>query len=70
MICVRISDIHSCAHVAMSEPFLNLLHRHALCKEHRGAGVAQIVESDLLQVMLLQKLSKVSGYEVGIVKLA
>ena len=67
---MRISDIHSGTHIAMSEPFLNLLQGHALCKKHRGAGVAQIVESDLLQVMLLQKLSKVSGDEVGIVKLA
>ena len=53
----------------MSEPFLDLLHWHALCKEHRRAGVAKIVESDLLQVMFLQKLSKVSGDEVGIVEL-
>ena len=54
----------------MSEPFLDLLHRHALCKKHRGAGVAKIVEADLLQVMLLQKLSEVSGDEVGIIELA
>ena len=46
-------DIRRGAHIAMSEPFLDLLHRYALCKEHRGAGVAKIVESDLLQVMLL-----------------
>ena len=63
-------DIGGGAHVAMSEPFLDLLHRYALCKEHRGAGVAKIVEADLLQVMLLQQLSEVSGDEVGIVELA
>ena len=53
----------------MSEPFLNLLHRHALCKEHRGAGVAKIVEAYFLQVMLFQQLSEVSGDEVGIIQL-
>ena len=59
-------DICRGAHIAMSEPFLDLLHWHALGEEHRGAGMAKIVEADLLQVMLLQKLSKVSGDEVGI----
>ena len=34
-------DICRCAHVAMSEPFLDLLHWHALGKKHRGAGVAK-----------------------------
>ena len=58
------------AHIAMSEPFLDLLHWHALCEKHRGAGVAKIVEADLLQVVLLQQLSEVSGDEVGIVELA
>ena len=63
-------DIRRGAHIAMSEPFLDLLHRHALGEEHRGAGVAKIVEADLLQVMLLQQLSEVSGDKVGIVQLA
>ena len=61
-------DIGGGAHIVMSEPFPDLLHRHALCKEHRGAGVAKIVESDLLQIMLLQKLSEVLGDKVGIVE--
>ena len=47
-------DIGGGAHIAMSEPFLDLLHWHASGKEHRGAGVAKIVEADLLQVMLLK----------------
>ena len=53
----------------MSEPFLDLLHWNALRKEHRGAGVAKIVEAYFLQIMLLQKLSEVFGDEVGIVEL-
>ena len=40
----------------MSEPFLDLLHWHALCEEHRGAGVAKIVEAELLQVGILSKV--------------
>ena len=48
-------DISRGAHVAMSEPFLDLLHWHALCEEHRGAGVAKIVEADLLQFSLSLK---------------
>ena len=30
-------DIRRGAHVAMSEPFLDLLHGHALREKHRGA---------------------------------
>jgi len=47
-------DVGRGAHIAMSQPFPDLLYRHALCEEHRGAGVAKIVEADLLQVMLLK----------------
>ena len=47
-------DIRRGAHVAMSESFPVLLHGHALGEEHRGAGVAKIVEAYFLQVMLLQ----------------
>ena len=56
-------------HITVSEPFLDLFHWHALCKEHRGAGVAKIVEADLLQVMLLQQLSEVLRDKVGIIEL-
>ena len=47
-------DVGGGAHVAMSEPFLDLLHRHTLCEKHRGAGVAKIVEAHLFQLMLFQ----------------
>ena len=46
-------DVGGGAHIAMSEPFLDLFHWNALGKEHRSAGVAKIVEADLLQIMLL-----------------
>lgn len=45
--------------VVDTEPFLVLLHGHALGEEHRGAVVAQVVEAYLLQLMLFQQLSEV-----------
>ena len=61
-------DVGGSAHIAMSEPFLDLLHGNALGKKYRGAGMAKVVEADLLQIMLLQELSEVSGDEVGIIQ--
>ena len=55
-------NIRRGTHIAMSELFLDLLHRHALGKQYRGAGVAKIVEADLLQVMLLQNFSCVKSF--------
>ena len=63
-------DVGGGAHVAVSEPFLDLLHWHALGKKYRGTGVAQIVETYFLQIMLLQKLSEVLRDKIGIVELA
>ena len=62
-------DIRRGVHIAMSEPFPDLLHWHALGKEHRGAGMAHIVEAYLLQLMLLQQLSEVLGDKIGIIEL-
>ncbi len=51
-------NIRRCAHITMPQPLLNLLHRHALGEQYRCTRVPQIVEADLLQLMLLQKLPK------------
>ena len=70
--CYRVKvaiDIVGGAHIAISEPFPKKIHGHALGEERRGSGVAQIVEADLLQVMIFQKLPEMSGYEVGTVEL-
>ena len=48
-------DIGGGAHIAVSEPFLDLMHRHALCEKHRGTGVAKIVEAYFLQFTLSRK---------------
>ena len=58
-------DVGDGARIAVSEPFPNLLHRYALVREAPGRRRAQVVEADLLQLMLLQMLSRVPGYEVG-----
>ncbi len=57
-------------HATMPEPFVNLLHGHALSDQDRCAKVAQAVEGYLLQVMLLRQLPEVSDDEGGIVQLA
>ena len=35
------ADVGGGAHIAVPEPFLDLLHGHTLGKYHRGAGVAK-----------------------------
>ena len=58
-------DIRRRAHIAVPQPFLNLLHRHALRQQHRRARVSEVVEADLLQIVLFRKndggLSFLSG---------
>ncbi len=46
------------AHVAVTEPFLDLLHRYAVGEHQRRAGVAQIVKAYRSQPVLLQKPPK------------
>ena len=43
-------------YIAVPEPFLNVLQRHAVCVQQRRAAVPKIVKTDLTQSMLLQKL--------------
>ena len=40
--------------VAMSQPLLDQLHLHALRDKERGAGVAQVVEANVLEIILPQ----------------
>lgn len=40
-------DVGGGAHIAVTEPDLDLLHLHAPCKQERGAGMSQVVEADL-----------------------
>ena len=47
-------DVACGGNVAVPEPLLNILQRHAVGIKQSRAGMAQIVEADLLQVMLLK----------------
>ena len=48
-------NIRRRSNVGMPEPFLDLLHRHAVGEHQRRAGVPQIVKADLPQSVLLQE---------------
>ena len=45
-------DVGRGGDVAVTQPFLDLLHGHALFQQQAGAGVAQIVETDLPQAVV------------------
>ena len=45
--------------VAVAKPLLDQLHLHALRYKERSAGVAQIVEADVLEAVLLQNRGNV-----------
>ena len=49
----------------MSQPLLNLLHRHAVHDHQTGTAMAQIVEADVRQTILPEQPFKVFRHEVG-----
>ena len=55
-------DIGGGAHIAISEPFPEPLHRHALCKKYRGAEEAKIMEADTLQIILFRNYFQIRDY--------
>ena len=50
--------------VAVTKPFLNLLHRNTVCQKKRGTAMPQIVKAHPLQAVDLQKLRKRVGQVV------
>ena len=56
-----------CGHldVRVAEPLLHVLQTVALRQQHAGAGVAQVVEPDMGQVVLLQQLVEGVAHIVG-----
>ena len=56
-----------CGHldVRVAEPLRHILQTVALRQQHAGAGVAQVVESDMGQVVLLQQLVEGVAHIVG-----
>ena len=51
-------DICRRSDVAVTEPFLDLFHRYAVCEHQRRAGVFQIVKAYLPQSKLFQETSE------------
>lgn len=50
---------------AVSQPDLNLLHRDSIAEKQAGAGVSEVVEANLLQVILLDEPCEVFRHIVG-----
>ena len=60
---VRI-DVRRGRNIAVAEPFLNILQRHAVGVEQARAGMPQIVEAHMPEAVLLQKGLKLSGERI------
>ena len=58
-------DVRGHLDVRVSQPLLHVLQTVALRQQHAGAGVAQVVESDMGQVVLLQQLVEGVAHIVG-----
>ena len=50
--------------VCVSHPKLDRFHIYALCYKKAGAGVAQIMEPNFTQTVLLEELLEMTGYIV------
>ena len=58
-------DVRGHLDVRVTEPLLHVLQAVALRQQHAGAGVAQVVEPDMGQVVLFQQLMEGVAYIVG-----
>ena len=58
-------DVRGHLDVRVSQPLLHVLQAVALRQQHAGAGVAQVVEPDMGQVVLLQQFVEGVAYIVG-----
>ena len=63
-------DVRRGGDVAVSKPLLDQLHLHALRDKERCAGVAQVVEADVLESVLLQDRGKAVAHVIGCEQLA
>ena len=51
--------------VAVTQPFLNLLHGNAVCQKKAGATMTQVMKADRTQTVFLQQLRELLGNIVG-----
>ena len=56
--------------IAVTEPLLDLFHRHAVCVKHAGVGMPEIVKTDRPQAVLFQKSRKRLRQIAGLDRLA
>ena len=59
-------DVGRGGKVAVAQPFLNLLHGNAVGQQKAGAGVAQVVQTDDAQVVLLEDAPEAVRQCVGL----
>ena len=57
-------DVGRGGDVAVAQPLLDLLHGHALLQQQTGAGVAQIVKTDVPQAVVGQQLGEAVGHRI------
>lgn len=57
-------DVGGSGDIAVSEPLLNLLHRHPLLEQQAHAAVTKSMETDFPQAVAFQKLCKRSGHVI------
>ena len=58
-------DVRRGGDVAVAKPLLDQLHLHALRDKERCAGVAQVMEADMLEAILLQNRGKAVAHVIG-----
>ena len=54
-------DVRRGGKVAVTQPFLDLLHGHVVGQQERGAAVPEIVKTDSAKAVLLKKLRERRG---------
>ena len=59
-------DVRRGADVAVTQPFLDLLHGHVVCQQQRGAAMPEIVEADMPQAVHFQQLAEIAAEIPGI----
>ena len=47
-------NIGGCGKIAVSQPLLNLFHRHAVCQQKAGTGMAQIMKANRTQAEITE----------------
>ena len=55
--------------IAVTKPFLNLLHRNPVCEHQAGARVPEIMKTDAPQTVCFQKLRKLLRHIMGLDKI-